>query len=214
MSTELATPIVTGAVLVPDATLVAGVLLERRERGLDKYDEVWDGVYVMHALPNDEHQKITNRLCHALTDVIEDAGRGEVRPGINLALDAEHWERDYREPDVVVFLDGSGAVCHGVFWTGPADFAVEIISPSDKAREKLAFYAQAGTRELLFIDRDPWRLELHRHDGAGLPLAEVGELGGGAIASRSLPITLRLVEGDPRPRILVSESGTDRQWTV
>ncbi len=35
-------------------------------------------------------------------------------------------------------------------------------SPDDRAREKLAFYAKVGTREVLLVDRDPWALELFR----------------------------------------------------
>ena len=54
---------------------------------------------------------------------------------------------------------------------GPADFLVEIISPGDKSRDKLAFYAELGVRELLVVDRYPWSLELYRLGGNELVLA-------------------------------------------
>ena len=168
----------------------------------------------MHALPNDEHQDVVGGLQYVLRDIIQITGRGKVRPGINLASNANDWKSDYRCPDVVVFLKDSPVVCHGVFWTGGPDFAVEILSPDDKMPSKIDFYAKVGTRELLVIDRDPWRLDLHRHDGQALPVAAVGRLDGPAIASESLPITLRLVRGEERPRILVTHTETGREWTV
>src|SRR5207253_305814 len=50
----------------------------------------------------------------------------------------------------------------GTHWCGGPDFCVEIASPGDRSRDKLAFYAGIGVRELLLVDRDPWALELFR----------------------------------------------------
>ncbi|MEM6799555.1 MAG: Uma2 family endonuclease [Planctomycetota bacterium] len=191
------------------------VLRLRKERGLDTYDEVWKGTYVMHAIPSDEHQDIVGGLCYALIDVVQRPGLGKVRPGVNLASDENNWKSDYRCPDVVVILNSNqSAVCHDVFWTGGLDLAVEILSPRDEIPSKIDFYAKVGTKELLVIDRDPWRLDLHRHDGQALPVVASSELGGEPIVSQSLPITLRLVAGEPRPNIVVSEADTEREWTV
>lgn len=200
--------------MVADSLAAEELLKERRKRGLDKYDEVWEGMYVMHALPNDEHQKIVTRLTAALVDAIEDAGIGEVRAGINLASDPNDWQHDYRCPDAVVFLNDSTAECHGAFWTGGPALAVEVVSPDDEYRQKLDFYGKVGTQELLVVNRDPWRLELHRHDGQGLPVAAACELDGEPIASESLPLSLQLVTGDPRPRILVRHAESQREWSV
>lgn len=203
------------------ATLIANppqldeVLRLRKERGLDLYDEVWEGTYVMHVIPNDEHQSIVGRLCRALIEGIEDPELGIVRPGVNLASAANNWKQDYRCPDVVVILkDNPSAVCHDAFWTGGLDLAVEILSPRDETPSKIDFYAKVGTKELLVIDRDPWRLDLHRHDGAGLPVAASAGVDGETLASQSLPITLRLVSGEERPRILVTHVESGREWTV
>ena len=59
-------------------------------------------------------------------------GLGKVRPGVNLAASAEDWEYDYRVPDVVVFLADTAAENHDTFWTGAADFIIEITSPRDR----------------------------------------------------------------------------------
>lgn len=202
------------AMLVTDSVLSEGLLEQRRERGADKYDEVWEGLYVMHAYPADEHQEIVINLCYALTDIVANTKKGKVRPGVNLASDPTDWKRDYRCPDVVVFLDGSDAVCHDAFWTGGPAMAIEVVSPDDQSRKKIDFYAKVGTRELLFIDRDPWRLELRRHDGSGLPIAAVAQPDGPSIVSESLPLTLRLAPGEERPRIIVTHSESGQEWTV
>ncbi|MEM8866383.1 MAG: Uma2 family endonuclease [Planctomycetota bacterium] len=202
------------AMLVADALTENELLKLRRDQELDRFDEVWEGMYVMHALPNDEHQQIVNRLSLALTLWIEDTGLGQVRPGVNLASDASNWEHDYRCPDVVVFLNDSPSECHGAFWTGGPDLAVEILSPRDQTPSKIDFYTKVGVRELLIIDRDPWRLELRRLDAGALPVVAVGETGGEPIESESLPITLQLAPGEQRPQIVVRHTQSDQSWVV
>ena len=125
--------------LVLDPYVSDRLIRERRERGIDVFDEVWQGVYVMAPAPNDEHQEIGLHLALPILEVVEGAGLGVVRQTINLAADPNDWESDYRIPDIVVFLKGSKAVCHDTFWSGPPDFLVEIISPRDKTRDKLHF---------------------------------------------------------------------------
>lgn len=200
--------------IVADALTEDELLATRRERGLDLYDEVWDGMYVMHALPNDEHQDIVATLLHALVETIQIAKLGKVRPGVNLASDPTNWKNDYRCPDVVVFLNDTSATCHGAFWTGGPDLAVEILSPRDQTPSKLDFYSKIGTRELLVIDRDPWQLEFYRHNGDDLQFVAAGKLGGEAITSESLPISLQLVEGEERPQVIVRHSESGQEWMI
>ena len=45
------------SLLVSDPELKERLLAERRASGGDRYDEVWDGVYVMSPLADDEHQR-------------------------------------------------------------------------------------------------------------------------------------------------------------
>ncbi|MEO0530984.1 MAG: Uma2 family endonuclease [Planctomycetota bacterium] len=200
--------------LVADPELENRLRAERASRGADKYDEVWNGVYVMHAYPGDEHQELVNRFCRAMTEVIEDERLGRVRPGVNIASDPDAWTKDYRCPDVVVFLNDTASVCYDAFWSGGPDFAIEVISPGDESRTKLEFYAKVGTRELLLVDRDPWRLELYRHDGTGLPLAAEGDLSGASIESSVLPVSLKLEVGADRPQVVVTHGDSGKSWTV
>ena len=201
--------------LIVDPHVSARLINERRAHGADHFDEVWEGVYVMAPALNDEHQELSTRLARSLLEVVEDPGLGAVRIGINLASDPDDWEHDYRVPDVAVFLHDSPAVCHGTFWSGPPDFLVEIISPWDKAREKMTFYGQIGAREVLIIDRDPWQLELYRLQGKTLaPVAKIALGDATEIESEVLPLRFQLVPGSPRPTIGIFATHLTRSWTV
>jgi Uma2 family endonuclease len=148
-------------------------------------------------------------------EIVEDAGLGVVRIGINLTSDPDDWESDYRVPDVAVFLNGSPAVCHGTFWSGPPDIVVEIISPWDKTRDKLGFYSKVGAREVLLVDRDPWQLELYQLQTDRL--VQVSTVSPGEakpIESNALPLRCRLLPGNPRPKIEIVATDLDKSWIV
>lgn len=201
--------------LVTDPSLSARLIAQRRAHGADAFDEVWDGVYVMAAAPNDEHQSIATRMARALVEAIEDAGLGQVRNTINLARDAAHWDVDYRVPDLAVFLLGSTAVCHGAFWTGGPDLLIEIVSPYDRTREKLEFYEAIGVRELLIIDRDPWQLELLREAGGKLTSVGVATLKQrNRVATSVAGLSFGLAAGRERPEIVVVRANDGRRWTA
>lgn len=201
--------------LVVDPRVSARLIEERRALGHDHFDEVWEGTYVMAPAPNDEHQEISFHLARPFLAVVEDAGLGKVRPAINLARDPDDWERDYRIPDLAVFLAGSPAECHETFWTGPPDFLVEIVSPWDKTRDKLDFYGDLGARELLIIERNPWQLELFRLQVSKLVrIATISLDDTAEIASAVLPMRFRLVPASPRPTIEITATDMQRSWTV
>jgi Uma2 family endonuclease len=201
--------------LVLDPYVSDRLLRERRERGIDVYDEVWQGVYIMAPPPNDEHQDIEISLVEPLVEVVKKSGLGVVRMRINLASDPNDWKNDYRISDIVVFLNGSEAVCHDTYWSGPPDFLVEIISPYDKTREKLSFFSKLGTRELLLVDREPWQLELYRLQDGHLTLTATCIPGDDKfIECRVLPLQFRLLKGEPRPTIEVKDVILKRTWTV
>jgi Uma2 family endonuclease len=188
---------------------------EREASGADCYDEVWEGVYMMSPLPDDEHQEIVLQFARVLQEVIGDPALGKVRPGVNLSDREEDWTFNYRGPDVVVFLKTGRARNLGTHWCGPADFLVEITSPHDQTREKIPFYSRLGVVELLVIERQPWRLELYRHSEGELRLTGQSDLESAAVlASGVVPLTFQLVSGDPRPQIQVTHAPADRTWLV
>jgi Uma2 family endonuclease len=188
---------------------------EREASGADRFDEVWDGVYVMSPLANEEHQRLVGRLVFVLQSVLGLDGPHLVYPGINLSDRAEGWEHNYRGPDVAVFLAGTAARNLGTHWMGAADFLAEIISPFDRTREKLPFYEQLGVREVLLVDRDPWALELYRHQAGALVLAGRSTLTQPDwLASAVLPLQFRLAAGPQRPVAEAVHSDGAQRWSI
>jgi Uma2 family endonuclease len=200
--------------LIPDVTVSSAMIEDRRARGIDHHDEVWEGVYVMSPLANNEHQGLVGLLASILVEVIDRAGLGQSFPGVNLSDQRDNWQRNFRCPDVVAFLHGNAALNRDTHWLGGPDFAVEIVSPYDRSREKLDFYAKIGTRELLIIERKPWQLELFRLDGKQLVSVGVSTLDAPlALVSERTSLAFKLVPGQERPQIAVAHSD-GRTWTV
>jgi len=200
--------------LIAEPRVEQDLIEERRARGVDRFDEVWEGVYIMAPLPNDEHQGIATSLSSILFFVVQQTGLGAVRAGVNLT-DRDDWTTNYRCPDVVVMRSDSQAENLDTRWRGPVDFLVEVISPHDRAREKMDFYEKLGVCEVLLVDRDPWRLELYRHENDKLLPVGVSRLPDGAwLDCERVPIRLRLVEGEKRPAIEVEQTNGDGQWVI
>ena len=87
--------------------------------------------------------------------------------------------------------------------------------PEYRSREKLDFYAKAGTRELLLLDRDPWSLELYRFDGGVPALVMRSDVEGGmTLETQVAPLLWRLVAGPDRPVVEVSKLDGSQMWTA
>ncbi len=203
------------------AILVLDPLKEARVRGLwpgvddDRWTEVWEGVTVMSPLANNEHQKLATRLSRVIGDVIEGDRLGDVIQGVNLTDRTPNWVENYRNPDLVIFLAGNPAVDHGTHYLGGPDFVAEIIGPGEPPTAKFAFYAAVGTKEVLVVHRDPWRLELFTLVAGRLVIAGASEPAAPAVVpSVALGLTFQLVPGPTRPLIAVAHPATGRAWTV
>jgi Uma2 family endonuclease len=201
--------------LILDPRLEERIKTEREVCGGDRYDEVWNGVYVMPPLPNDEHQALVMRVGCILQDVIGWPGLGEVRPGVNVSDREVGWEHNYRGPDIVVVMRGGRARNLGTHWVGGPDFIVEITSPHDQTRDKLPFYGEIGVRELLLVDRAPWALELYQLQGAQLVQVARATLDAPAVlTSQVVLLTFALQPGTGRPLIEVVHGATGQRWLV
>ena len=169
----------------------------------------------MPPMANDDHQEIVSGFTFVLVASVGLRGLGKVRPGVNLAAFAENWEYDYRVPDVLVFLNDTAAENYNTFWTGAADFVIEITSPRDRTYEKIRFYGRIGVRELLILNRQTWTLELYRHQDGGLKTVGESTLQQpDFLASEKLPLEFRLVPGDERPRVEVRHTTSSERWIV
>jgi Uma2 family endonuclease len=204
------------ALMVLDPFVAERLKAERAASGADRYDEVWEGVYMMAPLANNEHQDLQAGLATALRIAIGLDSPARVHAGANVSDREDGWEHNYRCPDVVVVYPGGAARDCRTHWCGGPDFCVEIASPGDRSRDKLAFYADIGVRELLLVDRDPWGLELYRLQHRQLQLVGRAQplLGGAAIESAVVPVSFRLVPGTPRPKIEVTHRDGIQRWIV
>lgn len=188
---------------------------ERKASGSDKYDEVWEGVYFMPPMADDEHQNLATGISSVFCYIVEWPKLGSVRAGVNVSDRVEGWEHNFRIPDVAVFLKEGRARNCGTHWFGGPDLAMEIGSPLDRSREKIPFYAQIGVRELWLVERDPWLLELYqvrqkqliRTGRKTVKLAR-------KLTSSVLPITMRLVIASGRPGIEIVHLKDGQRWVV
>jgi Uma2 family endonuclease len=201
------------AATILDPHLEERLIAERRAAGVDQFDEVWDGVYVMAPWPNDEHQEIATFLARVLFELIQEEGRGKVRQGINLSDRPTNWTSNFRVPDVVAFLNGGKGVCHDSFWTGGPDFAVEIVSEGEDPEAKFEFYGGLGTRELLLVHRDPWKLELYGPELNGMRLLQSANVNQPGIVSAAVELTVAL-RGNNEDLELVVQHPDGRIWTL
>jgi len=201
--------------LVAEPHLEEQLRRERQESGADRFDEVWEGVYHVSPIPNIEHQLIVGRLYVILQSVLDAGGLGIAFPGVNVSDREQDWTHNYRGPDIAVVLKGNPAKNCGTHWCGGPDLLVEIVSPHDHSRDKLAFYSQIGVSELLIVDRDPWALELYRLEAG--QLKSVGRSVPGAPAelqSQVLPLNFRLIAGDARPIIETAHQDGRQSWRI
>jgi len=201
--------------LITDPNLEDRLIAQRRADGTDKFDEVWEGVYVMAPMADNEHQALVDDLCTILTLAVKWQGLGRVNPGVNVSDRKTQWQENYRCPDVAVFLNETRAEDCGTHWFGGPDLAIEIVSPFDRSTEKLPFYATVGVRELIFIQRDPWSIVLHRLTNDGL--IEVGRstiADSRVLASEVVPLNWQLQLIDGQSAIQVSHHDGEQKWTI
>lgn len=129
-------------VLDPE-TAGLGELMERRRRsGLDRFDEIWEGVYHMVPAPSYAHGSIDVQLMRIIGPAADAAGL-EPTSQCNIG-EGEH---DFRVPDGALHRPGASGV-----WHPTAAMVIEVVSPHDESFEKLPFYAAHGVDEMLIVD--------------------------------------------------------------
>lgn len=168
------------------ATLVLGTpppeleaLLERRhEAGVDRLDEVWQGVRHVVPGPSFEHARIATQLTLLLDAPARDSGLLLAMHEFNLG-ESEH---DFRVPDGGLHRPGAAGV-----WLPTAAIVVEILSPDDESWLKLPFYAAHDVDEVLLVDPAERTVTwLALRDGAYVPVVRSGliELGPAELTER------------------------------
>ena len=177
-------------------------LARRKAWGLDRHDEMWEGVLHMTPAPTVEHQRMLDELITFLSPRLATTGRGMLRSGINVFRS----DNDYRIPDLTFVAAGREAAIaeDGIRHGGP-DAVIEIRSPHDETDEKLPFYAAIGTREVIVIDRDTKQPEIFRLAGPQYVAQKADREGW--LHAETMQIRFRRAGTTP-PRLGV-EDGTD-----
>ena len=164
------------------------LLEERRRKGHDVWDEVWEGVLHMVPPPSGLHQRLGFELGVVLAPLAKARGlvasheTGLFRPGAG--------ESDYRLPDLAVYRPEK-ATHEGV--EGRAELVVELRSAGDESYEKLGFYADVQVQEALVINPESCQAEVFVL--AGGHLEAVAADATGSVTARSLGVTFTPVDG-------------------
>ena len=131
------------------------LLEERRRKGHDVRDEVWEGVLHMVPPPSGVHQRFAFRLGVALAPLAK--AKGLVASHETAVFWPGAGEDDYRIPDLV-FARPENVTHRGV--DGRAELVAEILSPGDETYDKLDFYADLQVQEVLVVDPEACTAEL------------------------------------------------------
>ena len=130
-------------VLGPPPPELEALLERRRQAGVDRLDEVWQGVHHMVCGPSLEHARISTQLAELLSPLARAAGLIAAMSEFNIGED----ENDFRVPDGGLHRSGAAGI-----WHATAAMVVEIRSPDDETWQKLPFYAAHHVDEVLIVD--------------------------------------------------------------
>jgi Uma2 family endonuclease len=128
-----------------EAPELLALIEHRRANGLDRYDEWWEGVYRIVTGPSPEHGEFVANLAAALIPKARTRGLGVSTP-VNIGVD----KYDAKVPDLGVFRRDTQRSSPAFLDT--AELVVEVLSPGERAGEKLPFYAFRNVSEYLEVD--------------------------------------------------------------
>jgi Uma2 family endonuclease len=169
-------------VVLPD------VLSWRKQRGLDRWDEMWDGELHMAPAPSVEHQDFEADLREYVKRYWAKPIQAKVYAQVNVAS-VGGWPDDFRIPDLAFVTRERMGINRGDYLEGAPNVVVEIESPGDETREKLSFYAKLGVPEVWIIDRDSKEPEIHLLRAARYRRQR--SVAGGWVRSPAIEIELR-----------------------
>ncbi len=122
---------------------VDAIIQERHRTGVDRFDEVWDGVYVVNPPPSFRHSTVAGLIVDLLRPHAEARGL-VVRREVGLGRPDNH-----RIPDVVVARIADLDEQEHYLLT--AAIVVEVLSPGERIDKRL-FYGSCGVAEVLLVD--------------------------------------------------------------
>lgn len=187
------------------------VIAERHRQGIDRFDEVWEGVYHMVPPPSFEHQRVVTETLDLFRGYVLQHKIGVIYLGLGVR-EVSWGERNFRIPEWIFLRAGREHLLKpesGYVDEGP-DVVLEVRSPGDETDEKVPFYEKMKVGELLIIDRDSRRVQLLRHIGGRLMAVSVNAEGW--LYSEGLKAFFRTGEhqGKPALRVRLELDGTEQ----
>lgn len=164
-------------------------LEQRRLMGGDRWDEVWEGVLHVVPTPTSVHQRFELDLAIALREPVR--ARGLV---LCTQLAIYLGEKNYRTPDITILPESE---IREIGCT-TADIVIEVLSPRDESRKKLAFYAAHGISEVWLVEPVSRTTEVYVLRGDQYYVALPNRAG--VVEAPRLGLELSVVEG-PRLRL-------------
>jgi len=166
----------------------------RRQLGIDKKDERWQGEWHFVNPPKQWHARLNTDLFLILAPLARRVGLDPYTDNVGIFADLDlDWripDQTYARPENIIDAGLNGA-----------ELVVEIQSPGDESREKFAFYAARMVREVLIVNEDR-RVELYRlGDDGSYALVDDGS---GTAHSAALAVSFTRVAG---PRLRVDWNG-------
>lgn len=150
-------------VVAPFPPEVDALIERRRALGLDRHDEVWEGVHHMIPGPSGTHAVVAAELLAVLRPYGRAAGLT-----VTTEFNVGDGPDDFRVPD--------GGFHRGVptgTWIPTSAVVVEVLSPGDETFEKFAFYAAHGVDEVIVADPAERTVRVFARAGAGYEEAPV-----------------------------------------
>ena len=128
-------------VILGEHTQVEAWLADRRAKGLDGRDEVWEGV--LHVAPHEHGRNgiVASELQAVVRGPAKAAG---LTAGGSFNLGEPS---DFRVPDLGWHRGAPPALYYDT-----AALVVEVVSPGDESHRKLGFYARHGVDEVWIVD--------------------------------------------------------------
>jgi Uma2 family endonuclease len=128
-------------VLGPQPGELQALIERRKRRGIDLFDEVWEGCYHVAPAAHASHGYVDNQLAVLLAPFANTAGLIGTGP-FNLG-EADN----YRVPD-----RGYHRSLPTTVWVPTAAVVIEVVSPDDETFEKFSFYAEHNVDEIVVAD--------------------------------------------------------------
>ncbi len=135
-------------ILDPLPAEIDELLYRRKQLGLDRADEMWEGVLHVNPTPHGRHGRVLQQLTEIFGPLAHAAG---LIPMADFNLGTKG---NYRVPDSGMLRPGPDRLYYPT-----AALVVEILSPEDESWAKLPFYAAHDVDEVLIVD--PKKREVH-----------------------------------------------------